>query len=283
MKIFWVFAFRGNEKNIVETKEKKTISIELTDFGRSIFKEGITGRGLIEQITPELLKKDSSWRSKKFRRYNVKFHVPEVYGGKRHFVNQATDYARRIWTDLGFQEMTGPLVQTSFWNFDALFTAQDHPVRDMQDTFFIDKKLPLPKKELVNAVKKSHEEGLSGKEKGGKSKGWRYTWNPEEAERLVLRTHTTCLSAKTLSEIKLEDLPKKFFALGKCFRNETVDWSHNFEFNQTEGIVVDKDANFRHLLGYLKQFFKKMGFEILRCTYGIFCYATKNLFSIILE
>lgn len=266
-------------KNIVETKEKKTISIKLTDFGRSIFKEGVRGRGLIEQITPELLKKDSSWRSKKFRRYNVRFPVPEIHGGKRHFVNQATDYARRIWTDLGFQEMTGNLIQTSFWNFDALFTAQDHPVRDMQDTFFIDEKLPLPEKELVNAVKKSHEFGLParGKEKAGKSKGWGYSWDEEEAKHLVLRTHTTCLSAKTLSEIKLDDLPKKFFALGKCFRNETVDWSHGFEFNQTEGIVIDKNVNFRHLLGYLKQFFNKMGFEKIRFRPAYFPYTEPSV------
>ena len=79
-----------------------------------------------------------------------------------------------------------------------------------------------------------------------------------------MRTHTTCLSARTLASIKPKDLPKKFFALGKVFRNETIDWKHGFEFNQTEGIVVDKNANFRHLLGYLKQFFKKMGFDKIR-------------------
>jgi len=274
-----LYALKNLEKrkNMVETKEKKIISIELTDFGKKILKEGIKGLGLIEQITPELLKKYSSWRGKKFRRYNIQFPVPEIHGGKRHFVNQATDYARRIWTDLGFQEMTGPLIQTSFWNFDALFTAQDHPVRDMQDTFFIDKKESLPEKELVKSVKQSHEHGLSGKSGEGKSKGWRYSWNEEEAKRLVLRTHTTCLSAKTLSTLKPEDLPKKFFALGKCFRNETVDWSHGFEFNQTEGIVVDRDANFRHLLGYLKQFFKKMGFEKIRFRPGYFPYTEPSV------
>ena len=270
-----LYALKNLEKrkNIVKTKEKKTIIIELTDFGKKVLKEGIKGRGLIEQITPDLLKKDSSWRGKKFRRYNINFPVPEIHGGKRHFVNQATDYARRIWTDLGFKEMTGPLIQTSFWNFDALFTAQDHPVRDMQDTFFIDKKESLPKKEIVETIKNSHE----GKLKGIKSKGWNYEWDEKEAEHLVLRTHTTCLSAKTLSEINPEDLPKKFFALGKCFRNETVDWSHGFEFNQTEGIVVDRNANFRHLLGYLKQFFKKMGFEKIRFRPGYFPYTEPSV------
>jgi phenylalanyl-tRNA synthetase alpha chain len=262
-------------KNIVETKEEKTINLEVTDFGKKIINLGSKSREMIEQITPEILVKDSSWKGKKFRRYNVVLPVSQISGGKRHFVNQATDYARTVWTQLGFREMSGDLIQSSFWNFDALFTAQDHSVREMQDTFFIDKKAELPDKELVKAVKESHEKGVETS--GGKSTGWGYEWDPEESKTLVLRTHTTCLSAKTLSSLKLEDLPQKFFALGKCFRNETVDWSHGFEFNQTEGIVVDKNANFRHLLGYLKEFFKKMGFEKIRFRPGYFPYTEPSV------
>ena len=92
-----------------------------------------------------------------------------------------------------------------------------------------------------------------------------------------MRTHTTSLSAQTLSKLKTSELPQKFFALGKCFRNETVDWSHGFEFNQTEGIVVDKNANFRHLLGYLKQFFNKMGFEKIRFRPSYFPYTEPSV------
>mgnify|MGYP001558338964 CR=1 FL=1 len=65
--------------------------------------------------------------------------------------------------------------------------------------------------------------------------------------------------------------------MGKCFRNETVDWSHGFEFNQTEGIVVDKDANFRNLLGYLKEFAKKMGYEKVRFRPSYFPYTEPSL------
>ena len=282
----------GNRKDITRIKEEKTIEIEVTKLGKEIIGLKIKSN-LIEQVTPELLKKDSLWKGKKFRRYNLTAKVPEIYGGKRHFVNQATDYGRKIWTDMGFQEMTGDMIQSSFWNFDALFTAQDHPVREMQDTFFVApsknfekifsktylvrgtplgvKKGELPKKEIVNAIKESHEKGVNG------SKGWKYKWNEEEAKKLVLRTHTTCLSAKTLAKLKKENLPAKFFALGKCFRNETVDWSHGFEFNQTEGIVIDPNANFRHLLGYLKQFFKKMGFEKVRFRPAYFPYTEPSV------
>ena len=268
-----LFALSSLEKRkeIIEIIEKKIIDIEITSLGKEIIETNIKEKYLIEQITPEILEKDSLWKGKKFRRYDVTLPVSPISGGKRHFVNQATDYARKIWTDMGFKEMTGNLIQSSFWNFDALFTAQDHPVREMQDTFFINKKEDLPDKELVKKVKESHETGVEG------STGWQYSWDEEEAKKLVLRTHTTCLSAQTLNKLKLKDLPQKFFALGKCFRNETVDWSHGFEFNQTEGIVVDKNANFRHLLGYLQQFFKKMGFEKVRFRPGYFPYTEPSV------
>jgi len=248
----------GSRKDIIQIEDKKTMNIEITPLGSELINSKIKVEGLIEQITPEILKKDSSWKGKRFRRYDLVSSIPSVSGGKRHFVSQASDYARKVWTDLGFKEMTGNMVVSSFWNFDALFTAQDHPVREMQDTFFINKKSTLPDKKIVSSVKKAHENSVGG------SKGWQYDWDEEDAKKTVLRTHTTCLSAQTLATLSEKNIPTKFFAIGKCFRNETVDWSHGFEFNQTEGIVVDKNANFRHLLGYLKQFFKKMGFEEIR-------------------
>ena len=260
-----------NRKDIIQIKEEKIISLEITELGKKIINSKIKTQDLIEQITPKILGKESQWKGKKFRRYDVASPVPSINGGKRHFVNQSIDYARKIWTDMGFKEMTGNMVVSSFWNFDALFTAQDHPVREMQDTFFINKKTELPDKKIIKVVKESHEKGVDG------SKGWQYSWNEENAKKLVLRTHTTCLSAQTLVNLKKENLPAKFFALGKCFRNETVDWSHGFEFNQTEGIVVDKNVNFRHLLGYLKQFFKKMGFEKVRFRPAYFPYTEPSV------
>jgi phenylalanyl-tRNA synthetase alpha chain len=250
-----VFRELQKRKEIIKIIEEKEIDIKLTEAGKTLIKSRIKSDNLIEQLTPEIIKSEKLWKGKKFRTYDITSHVSEISGGKRHFVNQASDYARRIWTDLGFREMTGNMVVSSFWNFDALFTAQDHPVREMHDTFFINKKSPLPNKELVKKVKESHEKGVDC------SRGWQYEWDEEEAKKSVLRTHTTCLSAQTLANLKDKDIPAKFFALGKCFRNETVDWGHGFEFNQTEGIVIDKNANFRHLLGYLKEFFRKMGLE----------------------
>jgi phenylalanyl-tRNA synthetase alpha chain len=260
-----------NRRNIVIILDQKTISVKVTDLGKQIMSSEIKEGTSIEQITPSILKSEKNWKGKKFRRYDVTSPVSSISGGKRHFVNQAIDYARKVWTDMGFKEMEGDIIQSSFWNFDALFTAQDHPIRELQDTFYIDKESELPEKKLVEAVKKAHESGVDG------SKGWQYQWDPEDAKRTVLRTHTTCLSAQTLSKLNQKDLPAKFFAIGKSFRNETVDWSHGFEFYQTEGIVIDENANFRHLLGYLKQYYKKMGFEKVRFRPAYFPYTEPSV------
>lgn len=262
-------------KKIIRIVEKQEFEVELNELGLKVLEElPKFKQELIEQLTPEMLLKDS-WQGKKFRKYDINSKVPELYGGKRHFVNQAIEYARKIWTEMGFEEMKGTLCQTAFWNFDALFTAQDHPVREMQDTFYIKNvngKLP---NHLVNKIKKAHESGIKG------SKGWQYRWKEDEAKKVVLRTHTTCLSAHTLAKLgelkNKKEKRGKFFAIGKCFRNETVDWSHGFEFNQTEGIVVDKNANFRHLLGYLKEFFRKMGWEKIRFRPSYFPYTEPSL------
>lgn len=243
-------------RNVVKRKH-----VKMTETGKKILREsGNLRLDLIEKLTPRMLK-ERSWKGKTFRKYDVEINVPRFYGGRRHFVSQAVDYAKRVWLELGFKEMTGPLIQTSFWNFDALFTAQDHPVRDLQDTFFIKdpRKGRLPDRKTINAVRSAHENG-------GKtgSRGWQYDWDKENARMNVMRTHTTCLSAKAIASLRASELPAKYFAVGKCFRNETMDWSHLFEFNQFEGIVVDPGANFRHLLGYLKNFANKIGFDEVR-------------------
>lgn len=259
-------------KQIIKIEIKKTISIELLKLGKELTKKKLNIEDSIDRLTTDLIK-SGKWKNKNFRRYDIKAKVPEINGGKKHFVKEALEYAKSIWLDMGFEEMTGNYIQQSFWNFDSLFTAQDHPVREMQDTFFIKsiEKGKLPSKKIIEAIKKSHENGIDG------SKGWQYKWSEDEARTNVLRTHTTCLSARTISNLKENDLPKKFFALGKCFRNESLDWCHLFEFNQSEGIVVDPKANFRHLIGYLKQFFSKMGFEKARFRPAYFPYTEPSV------
>ena len=267
------FAFDNlkKRKDIIIVQTKSSIKINLTESGKNISGK-VFKSDLIEELTPDMIKNWS--KQKKFRKYDMSAQVPRLIGGRRHFMNEAIERGKKIWLEMGFKEMSGNKAVTSFWNFDALFTAQDHPVREMQDTFFIkgvNGKLP-DDKELVSSVKSSHETGVHG------SKGWQYEWKKSEAERVVLRTHTTCLSAQTLASLrKMKDKRGKFFAIGKCFRNETVDWSHGFEFNQAEGIVIDPKANFRNLLGYLREFFKKMGFSDVKFVPSFFPYTEPSV------
>jgi phenylalanyl-tRNA synthetase alpha chain len=269
------YAFENlkSRKEIIVVKDKKIVEFKLTELGEKVIKQDYSlNKELIESLTPEIIK-SGSFNNKKFRRYDILSPVPKICGGKRHFVNQAIDYAKKIWLEMGFKEMTGNIIVSGFWNFDALFTAQDHPVREMHDTFFIkDKTAKLPEKKIVEKVKNAHE----GKIKG--SKGWQYEWKENDAKKILLRTHTTCLSAQTLKEIaKNKEFPAKYFAIGKCFRNETLDWNHGFEFNQTEGIVIDKNANLKQLLGYLKEFAKKMGYNKVRFRPSYFPYTEPSV------
>ncbi|MBR9703441.1 phenylalanine--tRNA ligase subunit alpha, partial [Candidatus Woesearchaeota archaeon] len=176
----------------------------------------------------------------------------------------------------GFQEMEGDYVQTAFWDLDALFVPQDHPAREMQDTFYLENpsKQKIDDKKVYEAVKATHE---NGGDTG--SKGWGYTFSKKESEQLMLRTHTTVLSAQTLDLIKKgkKQLPGKYFAVGKIFRNEELDWKHLFEFTQVEGIVVDPNADFSHLLGYLELFFQKIGYEKVRVRPGHFPYTEPSV------
>jgi len=255
-------------KEIIKSDIITERRVGLAKLYDKLIKAKLSFKNIIDDLNPNMIKQ-GTWQNKSFRRYDIKINVPSISGGRRHFVNEAVAYIKKVWLEMGFKEMQGPLLQTSFWNFDALFTAQDHPAREMQDTFFIanPKKGKLPEKRFVDSVKNAHENGF----KTG-SLGWRYKWNPEIAMKNVLRTHTTVLSARTIAALKKDDLPAKYFTVGKCFRNETVDWSHLFELCQVEGIVVDPDVNFKNLVGYLTEFYKKLGYEKVRIRPGYFPY-----------
>lgn len=253
-------------RDIVRTELSRKKRAELTELGKKIAAGALEAPDTMERLTPAILK-GGLWKNRTFRSYDVQINVPKVYGGKRHFVEQAIQQIKRIWLDMGFREMKGTLVQTSFWDLDALFVPQDHPARDMQDTFYIKdpRKGRLPP--VYRKVKATHENGW----KTG-SRGWGYSWSEEAAKENLLRTHTTVLSAQTIAQLKEKDLPAKFFSVKKVFRNETLSWKSLFEFIQVEGIVVDPDANFKHLKGYLLDFFAKLGFPDARVRPGHFPY-----------
>ncbi|HUK92867.1 MAG TPA: phenylalanine--tRNA ligase subunit alpha, partial [Methanomicrobiales archaeon] len=175
---------------------------------------------------------------------------------------------REILLDMGFTELYGGIVQSAFWNFDALFQPQDHPAREMQDTFYLDEREKLPGG--YGRVKAVHENGG-----GTGSTGWGGSWSEEKAEQCVLRTHTTLLSIQHLAANPKP--PVKAFCIGRVYRREAIDPTHLPEFEQLEGIVMDEGVNFTHLLGYLTEFYHRMGFSGVRFRPGYFPYTEPSV------
>ncbi|KAF9971470.1 Phenylalanyl-tRNA synthetase, beta subunit, cytoplasmic [Actinomortierella ambigua] len=205
---------------------------------------------------------DGSWKTQSFKKYNFAGNPPE--GGHLHPLMKVREEFRKIFFELGFEEMpTNKFVESSFWNFDALFQPQQHPARDAHDTFFLldpatsDK---FPDMDYVNRVKEVHSHGGYG------STGYGYDWKIEEAQKLLLRTHTTSVSSNMLYRLAQETKarggefrPAKFFSIDRVYRNETVDATHLAEFHQVEGVIADKNLTLGDLIGFMKVFFDKMG------------------------
>jgi len=260
-------------RRLVEIEENTLRELELTDNGWELVKKGIEVVGEVSQLTPELIR-TRNWRKVKLRRFNVKAPGPTVLLGKIHPAQQIIQHIREIFLEMGFTEIRGSIVETAFWNFDALFQPQDHPARDIVDTFYLSqpKKGKLPEKEVVEAVAATHENGWNTG-----SRGWEYSWSPEEAKRLVLRTHTTAATIRYLAENK--EPPVKVFSVDRVYRNEKLDYKHLAEFHQIEGIIMDKKVTLRDLMGTLKEFYLKLGLKKVQFWPSYFPYTEPSMQS----
>ena len=233
-------------RKLVEKDESKRVYIQI------VSKPEIDLKDILTDLTPEILL-DGSWRGKEFLKYDITIPSKEIYGGKIHPYERIIEECRKVFLEMGFKEIKGHYVQPAFWNFDALFQPQDHPARDMQDTFYLDRYVEL-EGDVIEKVKETHENGW----KTG-STGWGGKWDLKKAQQLVLRTHTTAITIHYLAENP--EPPQKAFCIDRVYRRETIDATHLPEFDQLEGVVLDRDVGFRHLLGLLKDFFVKMGFD----------------------
>lgn len=141
--------------------------------------------------------------------------------GKIHPLSLLADEALGAFSDIGFEVATGPELESEWYNFDVLNVAKDHPARDMQDTFWIKDK-------------------------------------PE----YVLRTHTTSATARALEQAGKDGrMPCAFISIGKVFRNEATDVTHEMQFYQIDGIMVGNisdGVSIANLKGVLAHFYKKM-------------------------
>lgn len=142
--------------------------------------------------------------------------------GHLHPITTAIRDIQAIFAKMGFEVAAGPELETEFYNFDALNIPKDHPARDMQDTFWI--------------KTENQADLLQG----------------ERSTRPVLRTHTSPVQIRYM---ELHKPPYRIIVPGKVFRNEATDATHEAQFYQIEGLVVDKKVSMADLKGTLEQFY----------------------------
>ncbi|HUK84806.1 MAG TPA: phenylalanine--tRNA ligase subunit alpha [Candidatus Acidoferrum sp.] len=238
------------KRRLITIEPKTARTFQITPEGKKAAAEAKIAPQEITQLTTELII-TGKWHTSKLQKYNIEAPVAKTYLGKKHPYLQFLNEVREKLVNLGFQEMTGTAVETSFFNFDALFVPQDHPAREESDIYYL--KDPQygeigSHAQAVEHVSETHEDGW---ETG--STGWGYKYSLLAAQRLILRGHGTCLSARTL-EGKNFKVPSKHFSIARVYRPEITDKTHLSEFNQVEGIIIDENLNLKDLFGVLGKF-----------------------------
>lgn len=269
-----------DKKKLAELKKRKLVT--MTKLLTYTIEKGpefaLTIEKLETEITSDMIL-SGSWENAKFKPYNFNSEGLAPESGALHPLNKVREEFRQIFFSLGFTEMpSNQYVDTGFWNFDTLFVPQQHPARDLQDTFYLKDPLVggLPEdKEFFDNIKKVHEEGAYG------SIGYRYPWKPEETQKLVLRTHTTAISSAMLKKLAEDPKPSRLFSIDRVFRNEAVDATHLAEFHQVEGVLADYDITLGNLIGFMESFFEKMGVRDLRFkpTYNPYTEPSMEIYS----
>jgi phenylalanyl-tRNA synthetase alpha chain len=241
---------RGVEKGAFRLVEREEVDYRLTTAGLEVAallkRQGASGQE-IGVITPELLA-SGAWRQAGFRAYNLAAPPQRILVGRKNpYVEFLEDLKDKL-VALGFEEFDGPLLETEFWNSDALFMPQFHSARDIHDVYHL--KRPAHARRIeqpyLDQVAAAHENGWTTG-----SLGWRYSFDRAFTRRMILRSQGTVLSAKQLPKAKV---PGKYFGVVRCFRYDRVDATHLADFYQTEGIVLGEEVNLRTLLGLLKMF-----------------------------
>lgn len=162
-------------------------------------------------------------RDLKTEKIDLTAPAPPTEPGHIHPLSQVQFEVENIFQQMGFSIMDGPEVESEHYNFECLNIPAHHPARDMQDTFFIDKKPDAHHK------------------------------------RLVLRTHTSPVQIRSM---KKYGAPLRVIVPGRTFRYEAIDASHDATFSQVEGLLIDKNISLTHLKGIMKEFLSRLfGFE----------------------
>ena len=175
----------------------------------------------LEEKNIELDKKafDEIWEKEAI---DVTLDFPSTEKGHMHPISITSKLIEEIFISLGFKIEDGPQVETEEFNFDKLNIPDNHPARDVWDTFWID--------DEINKDKKS--------------------W-----DKYLLRTHTSPVQVRTM--LKWE-LPIKIIVPGRVFRYEQEDARHTCNFYQLEWLVVWEKINFWNLKWTLETVMQKL-------------------------
>ena len=248
---------RGKSKEIFRMDTRRTRSYALTalhaDLPQTLRSEDTASQRteIPGGISMEMLK-TAAWRDKKIRPYDISLPAPRRVGGQRHPYRAFLDHVKEKFVGMGFIQMRGPLVESEFWNMDALYMPQYHPARAIHDVYYLREDLQdteIPNN-LIQRVAMMHEKGGHG------SRGWRYPFDIARTRRLILRSQGTAVSSRTLATGP--QVPGKYFSIARCFRHDAVDATHAPDFFQVEGIMLGEEIRFTTLLGLLMLFAKEM-------------------------
>jgi phenylalanyl-tRNA synthetase alpha chain len=241
--------------NFVNEVNHKDIQLEVTPLGLQVYDR--------TDLLPKLSSKLNDIP------IDVISRVSSVYPGRTHPLTDLIEEIKEIFVSLGFTEIEGETIQPAFWNFDALFIPQDHPAREMQDTFYLKdmKRIDTARSQQIQGVSQTH------------NKWWNYTWDLAKSERLVLRTHTTPVTLRYLADNGTENA--RIFSIGKVFRNEKMSYKHLVEFSQVEGVVTGSNVSLTDLMGLQTEFYKKLGIKRVKFWPTYFPYTEPSLQSMI--
>ncbi len=153
---------------------------------------------------------------------DVTLKYPSTKRGHKHPISITSNLLEEIFISLGFTVEDGPQVENEEYNFDKLNIPDNHPARDVWDTFWVS--------DEINNEKASGEKNL-------------------------LRTHTSPVQVRTMLK---GELPIKIVVPGRVFRYEQEDARHTCNFYQLEGLVVGEKVTFWDLKGTLETVMKKL-------------------------
>ncbi|MEM0134405.1 MAG: phenylalanine--tRNA ligase subunit alpha [Thermoplasmatales archaeon] len=253
-------------KGFINEKVRMERTIKLTAVGEQIPPDLLNESDEINQITPEIIEKFNDQMI--LRPYDPTLYAPRYLPGKIHPLSEFIAEVREVMLEMGFRELKGQIVETAFWNMDMLFIPQNHPARDMQDTFYLKGTGNLDAAQ-ARKVKRVHEKGIAG------SKGWQYEWSKDEASKLLLRTHTTVNTIRYIIEHPAEEC--KIFSVEKIFRRENLDAQHLAEFSQVEGVISGKGVTFGVLIDTLETFYHRLGVKDVWVKPSYFPYTEPSL------